>query len=100
MKKLSAVRTEQHFNLFIYKALIDRECAALGLKIISSLKITILIPRLGNRLLDFMPHKKWNNLQRLVGFDRLIPFARFRALSAGSEQCESNSHTVAVCGAV
>lgn len=45
--------------------------------------------KIGKQASGFYASEKWNNLQRLVRFDRLIPFARFKALSAVCEQSES-----------
>lgn len=44
--------------------------------------------KIGKQASGFYAAEKWNNLQRLVRFDRLIPFARFKALSAVCEQPE------------
>lgn len=45
--------------------------------------------KIGKQASGFYASEKWNNLQRLVRFDRLIPFARFKALSAVCEQSGS-----------
>ncbi len=88
-----AVRREQHCMLFIYEALLGKLPGYLSCLFnyrslsyctrsqdYSVLKNHHVSTEIGKMALKYYAPHKWNNLQRVVKLDKLIPFNQFKSL--------------------